>query len=434
MRSLVFGAAPAAVALALAGCSPTEDHSEALNAIAHDYVLLQLTIGEKEEGYIDSYYGPDALQAQARNDAEGLSLDDLSVRVAGVQDSLMPYLDDGADGDSMDERRARFLFSQLTAADTRLKMLGGENLPFVAEAKGLFDVDVELVELETLDPILAQIDALVPGEGPLWQRLDDYRAAFIIPNNKLMPVMDAAIAECRRRTAEYIDLPEGESFSLELVSDKPWGGYNYYQGGFHSKIEVNTDSPTNLSRAVDLGCHEGYPGHHVLHSLHEQENVNKRGWIEFSIVPLFSPIAVVAEGSANFGVELAFPGDEQLAFETNVLAPIAGIETDGLADYANLSKLTAQLRPAQYAISASYLAGDIDEDEAARLYEKYRLSSPERARQSLRFVETYRSYIINYGLGLDMVRASVEAAGPDQDARWARLIEILSEPTLPSDL
>ena len=434
MRSLVFGAAPAAMALALAGCSPIEDHSEALNAIAHDYVLLQLTIGEKEDGYIDSYYGPDALQAQARNDAEGLSLDDLSVRVAGVQDSLMPYLDDGADGDSMDERRARFLFSQLTAADTRLKMLGGENLSFVAEAKGLFDVDVELVELETLDPILAQIDALVPGEGPLWQRLDDYRAAFIIPNNKLMPVMDAAIAECRRRTAEYIDLPEGESFSLELVSDKPWGGYNYYQGGFHSKIEVNTDSPTNLSRAVDLGCHEGYPGHHVLHSLHEQENVNKRGWIEFSIVPLFSPIAVVAEGSANFGIELAFPGDEQLEFETNVLAPIAGIETDGLADYANLSKLTAQLRPAQYAISASYLAGDIDEDEAARLYEKYRLSSPERARQSLRFVDTYRSYIINYGLGLDMVRASVEAAGPDQDARWARMIEILSEPTLPSDL
>ena len=42
--------------------------------------------------------------------------------------------------------------------------------------------------------------------------------------------MDAAIAECRRRTAAHIDLPADETFSMELVKDKPWGAYNYYLG------------------------------------------------------------------------------------------------------------------------------------------------------------------------------------------------------------
>ncbi|MEP5938715.1 MAG: hypothetical protein ABJ239_10335 [Erythrobacter sp.] len=431
---LTFTAATAAV-LALQGCSKAEDeNAEALHPIARDYVLLQLTIGEKEDGYIDAYYGPEELQAQATSDAAELSLDDLSDRVSAIQGQLEPFVDDGEDGDTMQERRARFLFAQMTAAQTRLKMLSGENVTFVEEAKGLFGVEVELVDLDTIDPIIAQIDDLLPGEGPLWQRLEEYRSDFVIPENKLQPVMDAAIAECRSRTAEFIDLPEGESFTLELVSDKPWGGYNYYQGGFQSKIEVNTDSPARLSRAVDLGCHEGYPGHHVLHSRHEQELVNKRGWLEFSIVPLFSPQAVIAEGSANYGIELAFPGEQQLAFDTDVIAPIAGISADGLADYANLSKLTSQLSSARYTISARYLDGEIGADDAALLLQKYQLSSPDSARQSLRFIDTYRSYIINYGLGLDLVRASVEAAGDDQDARWARMIEILSEPTLPSDL
>ena len=63
-----------------------------------------------------------------------------------------------------------------------------------------------------------------------------------------------------------------------------------------------------------------------------------------------------------------------------------------------------------------------------------RYVSPERAAQSLRFTDTYRSYIINYGLGRDMVQASVERAGPGQAERWTRMIRLLSEPTLPGDL
>ena len=95
---------------------------------------------------------------------------------------------------------------------------------------------------------------------------------------------------------------------VEYVTDKSWSGYNWYKGGFHSLIQVNTDLPIFIDRAIDLACHEGYPGHHVYNTLLEKHLVRDRGWIEFSVYPLFSPQSLIAEGTANFGIEVAFPG------------------------------------------------------------------------------------------------------------------------------
>jgi hypothetical protein len=166
----------------------------------------------------------------------------------------------------------------------------------------------------------------------------------------------------------------------------------------------------------------------------EQELVEGRGWIEYTVYPLYSPQSLLAEGSANYGIELAFPGDEGLAFDRDVLAPLAGLPTADLARYLELAELTVDLRPAGYTIAAQLFAGEIDEAEAIALTQRYQLTSPERAAQTIDFAKTYRSYIINYGLGLEMVRAHVEAAGSSPEARWERMRRILSEPTLPSDL
>lgn len=419
---------------ALSACATIPDRTDSLDAIAQDYVLLQLTIGEKEDGYIDAYYGDPAIKAEAEANAMGQSLPLLEARVAALQLRAQQFSDDGIDGVSLEERRARFLAAQLTAARTRIRMMRGEEMTFVEEAEGLFGVTPDLPPLESFDPVLAEIEGLVPGDAPLWQRLSDFQAKFDIPDDRLRAVSETAIAECKRRTLEYMDLPEGESFVLAFVTDKPWSGYNYYQGGYHSKIEINTDLPVRLNRAVDLGCHEGYPGHHAFNSLLEQTLVRGRGWVEFSVYPLYSPQSLIAEGSANYGIELAFPGDEQLKFETAVLAPLAGLPTEELATYRKLNEATQALGPARYTIASQYLAGTIKADEATALLQKYQLVSPERAAQSLKFIDTYRSYITNYGLGRDMVRESVEAAGPGQPERWARMTTILSEPTLPDDL
>jgi hypothetical protein len=58
-------------------------------------------------------------------------------------------------------------------------------------------------------------------------------------------------------------LPAEESFTLEYVTNQPWSGYNWYKGHYTSLIQINTDLPVAISRALDLACHEGYPGHHT---------------------------------------------------------------------------------------------------------------------------------------------------------------------------
>ena len=434
MRALFASAA----ALALASCATLPQEGETLDTLAEDYVVLQLAIGEKEAGYIDAYYGPDEYRERAVTELGAKDEAQLEVLAGALRQRVARYLDDGVDGTSMEERRARFLEAQLVAATTRLRMMQGAELSFVEEAQGLFGVTPELAKLDSFSSPLARIEALVPGEpeidGPLWKRLDDYYSQFDIPTDRLGPVFDAAIAECKRRTLQHLEMPAEESFTLAFVTDKPWSGYNYYQGDFASKIEVNTDLPIRLDRAIDLGCHEGYPGHHAFNALLEKNLVRDRGWTEFSVYPLYSPQSLIAEGSANYGIRLAFPDDEQVAFETQVLAPLAGLPSDRLAEYAELRSALRDLGPARYTIASDYLAGRISADEARDRLQTYQLVSPERAAQSLRFIDTYRSYIINYGLGRDMVRDWIERGGADRATRWQRMEKLLSEPSLPSDL
>jgi hypothetical protein len=404
--------------------------ADSLDSIARDYVLLSLTIGEKEAGYIDAYYGPPELQERAKADARSATLPALAKRTEDLRVRAAAF--EGSEG--LDARRARFLTSQLTAAATRLKMLQGQKLAFAEEAQGLFGVSPELQPLASFDPVLARIDRLVPGDAPLWQRVETFQNRFTIPADRLKPVFDAAIAECKRRTAQHIALPAGESFTMEFVTGKSWSGYNYYQGNYRSLIQINTDLPIRISRAVDLGCHEGYPGHHVLNALLEQRLTKQRGWIEFSVYPLYSPQSLIAEGSANYGIDLAFPGDERLRYETSVLYPLAGLPTDQADNYLALQKAMEDLQGARFTIARDYLEGRIDREQAVELIQKYQLVSRQRAEQSVDFIDDYRSYVINYGLGEDRIRADIEAAGRSPAARWARMNALLSEPTLPADL
>ena len=413
--------------LLLAGCVGFGRPVDTLDAAARDYVRLQLAIGEKEEGYIDAYYGPDELKAEGKALAASSAPDALRSRVGELAGRVRAL-------QASEPRRAAFLLAQLTAADTRLRMMAGEKLSFEEEALGLFAVRPELRPLASYDPVLARIDALLPGEGELWQRVNDFSDRFVIPRPRLDTVFQTAIAECKARTARHIAMPAGERFNMSFVTGKSWSGYNYYRGDYQSRIEINIDLPIRISRAVDLGCHEGYPGHHVLNALLEQRLVRGKNWIEFSVYPLYSPQSLIAEGSANYGIDLAFPGAEKLAYETRVLYRLAGLPTADAARFEALQTAMRDLGGARFTIARDFLEGRLSEDEAVRLTQKYQLVNEARARQSIAFTKQYRSYVINYGLGRDMVAAWVEAAGPDPVARWRRMEQLLSEPSLPSDL
>ena len=413
----------------LAACA-TGGAGGSLEAAARDYVVLQLAIGEKEEGYIDAYYGPADLQAAGKTIGQAETLPQLAARVSGLQQRVSAL---GASLPPETARRAHFLTAQLTAAKTRLRMLQGETLSFEEEALGLFGVRPELKPLASYDPVLARIEALVPGEGPLSERVEDFANRFTIPADRLKPVFDAAIAECRARTVRFIPVPPGERFDMAFVTGKSWSGYNYYLGNYASRIEINTDLPIRMPRAVDLGCHEGYPGHHVLNALLEQRLVRGRGWVEFSVYPLYSPQSLIAEGTANYGIDLAFPGDEKTAYEIRALYPLAGLPAADARRYAELQEATKELAGARMTIAREFLEGRVSEAEAVALAQKYQLVSEARAKQSVAFTKGYQPYVFNYARGEGRVAPDIEAYPPGA-ARWKRFEQIVSEPTLPSDL
>jgi len=400
-----------------------------LDIIANDYVQLTLALGEKESGYVDAYYGPakwaDAAKTDPRDMRElGNALVELMERIDGLPQSDDPLV----------EARKTFLSAQLEAAHTRHAMILGEVFPFAREAQGLFGVTPDLRPLEEFDPVLEEIENLAPGDGPLSERVAAFERHYIIPRDRLKAVFDTAIAECKARTEKYFDLPEGENFRLEFVTGKSWSGYNYYQGNYQSLIQVNTDLPIFIGLAVDLGCHEGYPGHHVYNMLLEQNLTKGRGWQEFSVYPLYSPQILIAEGSANYGIELAFSGEERLEYERDVLYPLAGLDPDTAAAYWALQIAKQALNGARMTIAQRYLDGEITRDEAIALNQKYQLVSAERAAQMTDFNEQYRSYVINYGLGMEMVRDWIEAQGDAPVWRWKAMERLLSEPMLPGDL
>ncbi len=411
--------------------APARAQPVTLDTIARSYVRLQLEIGARDDGYIDAYYGPPEIRAAAT--ANPRDLDQLALAAGALRRDLQAI---PASRDPMLARRRAFLDAQLTAAHTRLRMLRGERLSFAEEARGLYGVDLEglLHPLEHYDPVLARIERLMPGRGPLADRVEVFLVNFTIPPERLDAVMRAAIAECRQRTIAYLPLPRDESFTLEFVTNQPWSGYNWYQGNYRSLIQVNTDQPVRLGRAVDLGCHEGYPGHHAYNVLLEQHLARGRGWIEYQVYPLYSPQSLIAEGSANYGVALAFPGAERLRFERRVLYPLAGLSTRGASTYLALQEAMEALSGARFTIARELLEGRITREQAIALAQRYQLVTRSRAEQSIRFTERYRAYVINYGLGRDMVAAYVERAGRTPHARWMAMRRLLSEPMLPVDL
>lgn len=418
---------PALAAVLIAGSAQAAPDS--LDAIATDFVKLSLEAGVREDGYVDAYYGPAEWQEAARRNPRDQATLRKDARSLSARLAALP-----AAADPLVQRRRLFLAGQLKAADTRLSMALGERFKFADEAEGLFGVRPQLKPLAAYDPILARIDALVPGQGPLADRVDAFQNRFIIPADRLDAVMRAGIAECRKRTVAHIALPADEQFTLEFVKGKSWSGYNWYKGNATSLIQINTDLPIRISRAIDLGCHEGYPGHHALNMLLEQKLAKGRGWIEFTVYPLYSPQSLIAEGTANYGIDLAFPHGDKVAFERDVLFPLAGLDPSTAETQIALGEATRALAGARLTIAQMYLDGEIDRETAIGLAQKYQLISRARAEQSISFTETYRSYVINYGLGQEMSQAYVEAAAPDQAGRWKAFERLISEPTVPADL
>ena len=385
----------AATLLVVVGCAtgrpepavePTPERTS-LDAIAEGYVKLVLAVGIHDEDYVDAYYGPPEWREAAER--ETASLPEIAERARALIAAL-EVVPEALD-DELVTLRQRYLTTQLGSLTVRSEMLSGKRFAFDAESKALYDAVAPTHPESSISSAswIAELEPLLPGGGNLIERFTEFLQTGI--RHPARTRLDDRLHErrstsaCRERTASsYRATRRNESFEVEYVTDKSWSAYNWYKGGFHSLIQVNTDLPIYIDRAIDLACHEGYPGHHVYNVLLEKHLVRDRGWVEYSIYPLFSPQSLIAEGTANYGIEVAFPGESASAFERETLFPLAGLDPSHGPSGTTASRRRRRASwptPGNEA-ARRYLNGEIDAEAAAERLTRYALMPTPDARSS----------------------------------------------------
>jgi len=414
---------------------PARDReNQKLNSLAVKYVKLGLTIGQYDSDFVDAYYGPDSLKPKTEP-AKEFPKDSL-LADANILMNELRSVETSAIVDS-NKMRAEWMSDQLLAFSRRIRLFSGEERPFDEESRELFGVTAPVYTEDYFKAQIAQLDSILPGKGRVNDRFQKLANKFIIPKDKLDPVIKAAIAEARKRTLVHYKLPASETFTLEYVTNKPWSGYNWYKGDYKSTVQINTDLKIFIDRAIDVGSHESYPGHHVYNMLLEKNLYHDKGWVEISLYPLFSPQSLIAEGSANYGIEMAFPGEEKVKFAKSVLLPLAGLDTAGVDLYFRALTIKGNLNYARNEAARGLVNNTMSRDKARNYLTKYCLMNDETADKSLSFIKKYRSYVINYNYGLDLVKNYIERNGgtaKDPQKRWELFGQLLSHEVAPASL
>ncbi len=403
---------------------------EQLNTVAEQYVRLALALGEHDSDYVDAYFGPPEWREKAEQEQQGLV--EIAARAGAMVATLEGIVVAGAE--PVLALRHDYLVSHLRSLATIARMRDGLTLSFDEESRLVYGFVAPGYPQEHYTAVLEQLNEVLPGDGPTHERYRSFRQQFRIPDDRVRAVVRAGLDECRRRTQQHMTLPAGENFELEFVNGEPWGAYNWYQGDSQGLIQINLDRPKHLGTSITLGCHEGYPGHHAFSALLEQNFLKDRGWVEFSVLPLFSPQGIVFEGSGDLAAAVAFPGADRGQFLRETILPLAGIETADLDTLETVRGLMEEKRYAGIEAARNYLDGKWSKEETADWLTTYALVSPEEMGAWFGFTERYRAYRINYVLGEDLAESYVRRQNPDGDAEgdWLALEKLLSLPPTPA--
>lgn len=411
----------------LSGCLSPGKKKYELDYLAEQYVRLGLEIGQYDPKFVDAYYGPDSLKPQTPLTDTIFPKEEFLNKVKSLREKVV-FIQDTED-DKEIKNRAGWISDQLRAFEGRIRVFAKEKSTFDEESKELFDAIAPRYEEKHFIAIIHELDSILPGEGSVETRFQKLADKFTIPKDKIDTLFKTAIEESRRVTKEYYSLPEKESFSLEYVTGKSWSGYNWYKGNYTSLIQINTDVPITIDRVIDVGSHESYPGHHVYNMLLEKNLYHDKNRVEISLYPLFSPQSLIAEGSANYGIDMVFPGNRKASYAGEVLLPLAGLDTTDITLYMMAIDKKRELNYVRNEVGRLYLAGKMSKEQAIEWLMKYGLFSEASAEKSLKFIEDLRSYVINYNYGLNLIGVYIEKDSEDEGngkARWDKFEKLLS--------
>ncbi len=378
-----------------------------LDGQARRFVMLATSLGHLYPKEVDAYWGPPELDMRNRGPVPSL---------AGLHHDLA-QLRGAVAGDAPSPRRDR-LAGRLQHLLALLDVIAKPRaLSFDDEAKAVYGVVAPPPDSAAQARAREVLDGLLPGRGDLSSRLGAWRARFMIPDYRRRAVFLRALQECRARTLAHWQLPADEQVEVAWAADVP-AAWQRYQGHDRSRLEINPAAVADPGTALDVACHEGYPGHHA------QFLVMAMGGVEDSVVILRSPDQVLREGAANAGVDLAFPPVARLAFTRDVLFPMAGFAPRDAARFLAVHRAVTDLSLSVMPILRDYRDGRLASGDAmAHLVLDAQVSSPEAL---LEFTRDFGAYVAGYTVARDMVAACVAARAGKGD-RWAALRAIIAD-------
>ena len=391
--------------------------------LGEEFIRLAFAIEEHLPGYVDAYFGPEEWQAEAKQDGK-LPLQILTERTAR-------FANDISLADSLDAQRKDFLARQVGAMQMSLRLLAGEQVPLAEEVEALYDVQPAWVDESNFDQAHEELDRLLPPGGSLAERKQTWNRSLEIPIEKAKELLPFITDKLREIANQKFDLPADETFSLEWVSDKPWGAYNWYLGGYRSRIDINTDLPIRVNELADLIAHEGYPGHHTELTIKEKKLVRQKNYHEHTIALINSPSCVISEGIATSALETAITDDELEDWYREELLPKAGMSHIDPARMMHISNALRKTKGIMGNISFMLYDQHKSADEAEGYLQRFALSTEKERKHLIRFVSDplSRSYVFTYDMGHDLLDELF--AHGTRDEYFKRLLE---EPVTPSQV
>jgi hypothetical protein len=345
------------VAAWTAACFSSDLSSRSLSAVAAQYVTLARDLDAIDPDFILD--GKEPATGSARP-----SLELVLENARGLRAELSRL-----DIDEIEEPRRTFIDAQLAAVDRRVRLLRGQHTSIHEEAAD-FGLPIPMYDKARVDDVRRQLDAALPGDGPLVERLARDRTARAIGRARLQAAAEHAAAQCRART-ERLGHPARGRIDFRFVIDRPWAGVSLYQGDESSIVEIRRDAMFSEPQLLALVCHESWPGHHVQHLIWN-DLARRRGWIELEVIPAFSPHGIMAERAAVSAAALVVPRAE---------APAVDRILDELA-YSAL------------AVAIAHSDGELNKTDAVeRLRTALLMPDPE---SFLTFVARYRALAIAY--------------------------------------
>ncbi len=251
--------------------------------------------------FVDAYIGPEELDPEKQSSTK--TAEEL---VHDINDLM-----DHVKNEITSELRVNHFLGECSSMVVAVNWLAGKEISYADLIEGLFHIQLKGFSETVIDEKITKLDEALhkfPGDD-LRERVETFAKQGEISGNELKDLVEK---DLQNKAIEVGSMFKEKVFSLigssvtdngveyQTVTGAPWSGYNWYQKGFKSLNQFNTDVTFNRNTLQGVIYHE-YE-HHVS-NLWREKYFRETGNLELAVVPLHTGRCVISEGTADTAKE-----------------------------------------------------------------------------------------------------------------------------------